>query len=356
MMTSLDLNELATELQRQNDCKRDFVAEMEKLELTEDSTLGVGDFGEFPISTYGHGQIATSIGIPVKYYRRMKEESPDLLAKNVNHWFKSESKPRMVRTLDGEVRAFLSDRYKPLDHIDLVESVLPVIAEANADVVSCDVTEKYIYLKVVIPGIQEEIGPPDGYEWGTGNDTVDIVQPGIVISNSEVGASSLWTRPSIHTVKCTNLMVYSDASLKKYHIGGRIGGGDEEVWQYFSDETKQLSNQVTWAQVKDLTIAALQGAAFYDMVDRLREARGHKIDNPIEAIENLENLHPLSDDEGSSVLAYLLNGKDFTRYGLANAVTQASSDAATYDRATEMEVIGGKVIEWNDQQWMGIAA
>jgi len=36
---------------------------------------------------------------------------------------------RMVRIMDGNVRAFLSDRYRRLDHLELCTAVLPVINE-----------------------------------------------------------------------------------------------------------------------------------------------------------------------------------------------------------------------------------
>lgn len=33
-----------------------------------------------------------------------------------------------------------------------------------------------------------------------------------------------------------------------------------------------------------------------------------------------------------------------TRWGLVNAVTEASKEAHSYDRATELEVVGGKLL------------
>ena len=35
----------------------------------------------------------------------------------------------MVRTLDGQVRAVLSDRYRRLDNYDLAENVLPILQQ-----------------------------------------------------------------------------------------------------------------------------------------------------------------------------------------------------------------------------------
>jgi len=37
----------------------------------------------------------------------------------------------MVRIMDGNVRAFLSDRYRRLDHLELCTAVLPVINEMD---------------------------------------------------------------------------------------------------------------------------------------------------------------------------------------------------------------------------------
>lgn len=35
----------------------------------------------------------------------------------------------MLRTLDGNLRAFLSNRYRRLDNLELVDHILPVIAQ-----------------------------------------------------------------------------------------------------------------------------------------------------------------------------------------------------------------------------------
>jgi hypothetical protein len=37
----------------------------------------------------------------------------------------------MLRTLDGQVRAVLSDRYRRLDNFDLAESVLPILQQCR---------------------------------------------------------------------------------------------------------------------------------------------------------------------------------------------------------------------------------
>jgi len=46
---------------------------------------------------------------------------------NVNTWLQSDGDRRMIRTLDGQLRAMLSDRYRRLDNFDLPENVLPIL-------------------------------------------------------------------------------------------------------------------------------------------------------------------------------------------------------------------------------------
>jgi hypothetical protein len=88
-------------------------------------------------------QIGERTGIPAKYLGRMQGEAPKLLAANVNHWFKEAPERRMVRTLDGNIRAFLSDRYMRVDNIDVAEAVLPVLQQTEGlRILSTGVTEQ----------------------------------------------------------------------------------------------------------------------------------------------------------------------------------------------------------------------
>jgi hypothetical protein len=76
----------------------------------------------------------------------MQAEAPELLARNVNHWFAAKPAQRMVRTLDGGARAFLSSRYARIDNLEVAETVLPVLGQmadrhGGMEIVSTEVTE-----------------------------------------------------------------------------------------------------------------------------------------------------------------------------------------------------------------------
>src|SRR5262245_13493457 len=113
MKAGVSIAELAQEIERQQAAKRDYVApaQVMRLDWNDDDELALrlGDDLEVPdIKDLAHRQIGEFTGIPAKYYDRMKAEKPELLAANVNHWLAASDKRRMVRTLDNNVRAFLS--------------------------------------------------------------------------------------------------------------------------------------------------------------------------------------------------------------------------------------------------------
>jgi len=64
----------------------------------------------------------------------------------------------------------------------------------------------------------------------------------------------------------------------------------------------------------------------------------------------------LSADEGAGVLAHLIRGGDLTQWGLCSAITRHSQDLADYDRATELERIGGRLVELPRSDWMSLAS
>ena len=59
--------------------------------------------------------------------------------------------------------------------------------------------------------------------------------------------------------------------------------------------------------------------------------------------------------EQTSILRKLIEGGDTSQYGLLNAVTAYSQDVADYDRASELEELGGKIVDLTEAEWKPIA-
>ncbi len=93
-----------------------------------------------------------------------------------------------------------------------------------------------------------------------------------------------------------------------------------------------------------------------DFVADLTEARTDEMTRPVpEVMEISEKKFGLTQEETGGILGHLIKGGDLSRYGLHSAVTRFSQDVEDYDRATELEVLGGKIIEMPKNEWKAMA-
>lgn len=90
-----------------------------------------------------------------------------LLDQNINTWFDENLERRLIHVIDGNVPAFLSDRYRRLDNHELCATVLPVINDMKG------------------------------------------------VSNSEVGLGSLRVEPLVFRLVCKNGLICKDLTQKK---------------------------------------------------------------------------------------------------------------------------------------------
>lgn len=340
MKQGKSLAELGRELQRQRLNRQDFLANTRSLEMETDSygstlQLSLDDKPlSFTVGETAHQQIAARLNIPFRYYKKMQEEAPDLLDQNVNTWFSKNPERRMIRVLDGNVRAFLSDRYRRLDNLELCAAVLPVINEMKNSVIeSCEVTPTHLYLKVVNRRLKAEVR------------VGDVVQAGFVVSNSEVGLGSLRIEPLVFRLVCKNGLICKDLAQKKYHVGRQVNASDDSAYELYSEETLAQDDKTFFLKVQDIVRSAVDEARFMLTVDKLREATQIPLKHdPVKSVELLADKFQLTENERGDILRQLFMGADNSRYGLVNAVTAASKIAKTYERATDLERIGGEIL------------
>lgn len=340
MKTGQSLTVIAQELERQLKTKKDYVAPSRLLMMdSRGSDLRIGGKGSFGITELGHQQIAGRLAIPQQYYQRMRAEAPELLAANVNAWFQKDDQPRMIRTLDGKARALLSKSYRPLDNADMAEAVLPIIQEYGCRVESAELTETRLYIKAVTEKKTLEVKKGD------------IVQAGIVVSNSEVGCGSVKVEPMVWRLACSNGMIVNDAGLRKYHIG-RHGELGDRAQEFLRDETRVADDKAFWMKAQDIVRGALDSDVFAQTVERLRGATTEKIECGVEEVcLRSAKRFGLGEVERAGILTHLAAGGDLSKYGLVQAVTRFSQDVESYDRATELERLGGEILELAGSEW-----
>lgn len=275
----------------------------------------------------------------------MLAEAPELLTANVNDWLSRKSDRRMVRTMDGSARAFLSDRYRRFDNEDVMEAVLPVLMESSdIRVESADVTDTRLYLKAVFPKLEGEVKRGD------------VVQAGVVISNSEIGLGSIKIQPMVFRLVCLNGMIAEDSGLNRYHVGRRVDGDGVDVAQLFRDETLQADDRALQLKIADVVRGAMAEAQFKRLIEKMVAAtEGAQIEQPVAAVEILAKKVGLNGEEKNSALLPLIRGGDFSRWGVLNAVTEIANTHNDYDRATEIESIGGQILNLPAGEWREIA-
>lgn len=364
MKTGKTLSALAMEIERQADSKKDYVVDTRNLAVRAINTEIGGDPAakagvvlamrngkemELPLRVNAHHQIAERIGVPQKYYDRMLTEAPALLARNVNHWFAEQPEPRMVRTLDGHARAFLSNRYQRIDNLHVAEVVLPVLQESSRDlhIVSCEVTDAKLYIKAIDRSITAQV---------KGSRRVgDFVEAGIMVTNSEVGLGAVSVTPFMHFLACLNGMVLNKQGMRAAHLGTRLDV-DETIAALLADDTRKVLDQGVLLKVRDTVRALLDPQAHQARVDAMSEQTGQKLQgDPAASIELLADDFQLAQPERTSVLRHLIEGGDLSRYGLMNAVTRTAEDAESYDRATEIEAMGGRILTLPADSWQRLA-
>lgn len=355
-LENTELLNFANELKRQQESKKDFHVNTggQDVKMTYPvmqtdipNQFMVGDKGIFDVNDFAHSQIASKLKIPATYYNKMRKEYPTLLADNVNSWFNKNPKTYLVRILDDTVRAFVSNRYVTRDNWDLVDqSVMPVLMDTNLEIKQLALTDTKLYMKLVFPDVSAEIKKDD------------VVQAGIVISNSEVGAGAVKVESLIWRLVCSNGMI-GQVALRKHHVGRHIDITDYDSdtnTQYYSANTLRADDKAFFLKVKDMVKASINPDIFNETVDKMREATEDSI--PYNRVDNVvdvtKNKFSLRDAESKGVLAQLLSNREYSRYGLANAITGVAHDkelVPSYDRQIELEKIGGKVIDLTPKNW-----
>jgi hypothetical protein len=371
MKTGRTLPALAEEIRRRATTKKDFIVaaggvRMSSHDYDKQEPAAPGFYIEnqrYEITAHAHAQLSDFTGIPKAYYDRCLDEAPTLLATSVNQWLwhgGNKKKRRMVRVMDGKIRAVLSDSYRRIDDADLAEAVLPILMdELKLDIMSCEITERRLYIKAVDPAMTREIQKIGG-AWGDGQHKIVHMRkacPAITVANSEVGLGRLSVLGGLYDGGCTNLATFGERSVQRTHLGKRNEfEGEELLWEILSDKTKEVTDEALWRQVQDTVRAVFTRVRFDALVDKVEAAQADVIEGSLPKVVALTaKKFNLDKPAEESVLKHLCEGGSLTRFGLYNAVTRASQDVEDYDEASKMERLGGRIIELAPAEWRTLA-
>ncbi len=350
MSIGRNLSEVIQELQRQSEAKADYIAPAQGMRMQDDgNTFEINHLRSreriaFNSTKVLHRQIGSALNIPAKYYDLMRQEKPDLLARNVNSWFEDMDGNYMVRSFqypeESVGRALLSAQYRRIDNLMIAETVLPMFAGTDQfEVISCEVTERRLYFKIVNRRLEADVA------------VGDTVQAGVIITNSEVGMGAVSIQPFIFRLVCRNGMVVTEMGTRKTHVGP-VQEAIENGFDIYSSETQEAEDRALALKIRDQAKVAIDKAMFSKVVDRLKHAKTQKLGgDPGEVIRLTGKVYDFTNKEQTGILRHLVEGGDLSKYGLSNAVTRTSQDVKDYDRATELEGIGWKIATMEPRLW-----
>ena len=178
---------------------------------------------EHHLRPHAQNQIAIRLGIPMQYLKKCPES---VQAYNLNHWIKEEPNDNMfIRFKSNEVRAIFTPRYQPVDNKDVLKK-LEMMDYSPENEVQCHLDDELMFLG--IPDERKLFELPGR----------DRMMPGISISNSEIGLSSLSISAFVLRLVCSNGLISTTQESASYrHIS-------ERILVEFRNIVKNLSNNI----------------------------------------------------------------------------------------------------------------
>ena len=325
----------------------------------------------FNINDVAFGQMASHADIDTRTARRLQARYPAEFDGLFNAIWRDSDDTRMIRTrvapsddtgfeenggnTGGIVRAFVSDKFKTFDNVNLLEAALPQLMDNPAafQVVNADVTDKRLYLRF-----------KSLVQTGTGAALNDLMANGIGLQNSEVGAGSVSVYQIAWTLACLNGMQTQNKTRSSHITSAR----DTDAWGLLSDQAKDADNRALELKIRDLVGAYSSRDAFDQVIEQMKQAAADVIDGvaveKTAVVESLGRVMQLTKKETSSVLDGLLDtigqagyetGNPLSRATLVNAVTAVSHKADT-DDVDLWQQRGGQLLNMKAADWQRVAA
>lgn len=330
-----------------------------------------------------HEQLAQRLDMPRKFYDRLLEAHPDLLAHNITELFRREPDNRMLRMLrptmsedfarkaaltqtQFAVRAVVSDKYRALDNGGLVDTLLPEANARGLRLVEWNLDDRSFALRFAGPertigDIREAHGfkrEGDNYhrrdENGRDMAWVDeVLSFGVAITNSETGHGSLAVRQFSRVLRCLNAFV-KDETHRTRHVGRKQGTEDEVT--IVGADTRRLEAAAQFARVRDRFVEAVSDERMQQMAGKFAAAMGEPLALPPEVplltfVDHVGMRFDLSDREREllqqEVTAELITVQQRTpsAFNIAQGFTAMAKQANDFQRKQEIETFGWQIID-----------
>jgi len=279
-------------------------------------------------------QMAQTTDLPLKFIDSLQQTSEpwgrELLAHNLGTVFRNRfSRGRyLIRSVNREVRGFLSDRYRRLDSRPIIEAFATAVQEKGALPYNGYVTDTKVALQAIMPEVYEPIPG-------------EMVAYGLSLENSDFGNGALSIRAYLLRIWCSNLAITQE-EMRQVHLGRRL---DESM--LYSERTYELDAQTTVSALRDVVAGQLNATALKDRMDSIRLAHEQQVE-PGPAREMLKKALLKSETEAvieayNSPDTYNLPAGN-TTWRLSNAISWIAGKTEDAERKLELMKFAGEVL------------
>jgi hypothetical protein len=263
----------------------------------------------FEVSPSAQRLLTNRLRVPGSYLHRCPAE---LQQSNLNYWLEQEKKKRdtfFCRFDGNKLRAVFTDRYEPIDNMEILSKMLEYGIEPYQEV-CYSVNDEMLVVNV-----------PD-YDrafWVQKRD--DSIVPGISIVNSEIGLMSLSIKAFYLRLACTNGLVDRTSVDAKYrHISRKCIDDFPIVLEGVISQSRQGNN-------------------------RFLISAETSVEDPINSIETFCRQFQLSQKEADVVKQAFFMEEGGTMYHIINAFTRgAQMPDLSVSVSHQMERIGGAIL------------
>jgi len=366
------LYNIAEELKRQRDARNDFVID------TNDLRFGLNEAGDprlfasnssaadfipragYPLLDQAFTQLCQKAhpgGIPTKFARRAWEHNRRRFSDYITNLLYDNPKRRLVRVLDGKVRAFLGQNYKAIGSLEIATFALQQAEEHNALPIEASITDQHMRLRFVSREVVEKLervrnesqhgwfagglGSKDALRkvaaqhWG--DLPGDQAHPAISFRNSETGHGGADADGGLLLACCFNL-AWVVRGVHEVHIGEKLEEG------VFTEATIRKHADLVQAKIRDFTKAHFDKERFAELMAKTNNANEHQIKAPSVALRvAIESSAALADDDLDQLLNYVSEqpGKA-TAFNIGQAISRFAQDQ-TPDGGEELEWLAGQI-------------
>jgi len=290
------------------------------------------------LTNYAFGQLSARVNAPASYLRTLP---PTLAAQNINHGIKcrvdkadgEEDNAKLLLHSNGSLllRAITSEKYTRIWNWEVMDRIIPLQSlgwePARPDIrVKDDMPALYASDHDMFAFIRNksvivrEPGNSDG------------LQRGVIIENSEVGASALKLTRFLYREMCGNHIIWGASNVLEIKV--RHVGDAQQRWSGYAAQIKKYAEESasdderTIAEARTLKI----GDTKEEVLDKLFGKRSLQVSR--KALESsYEAVIPDQDGDPRTV------------WGFVQGMTRHSQTIAYADQRTQLDRAAGRVME-----------